>query len=282
MSSLASLASSAKLNRVGTRPPLLKYLRDFFQRRAFAFTMARYSLQAATTKSSLGAAWHVVVPALQIGVYGVIFGVLFASLRPPHFVPYLMVGIVLFQYITGCFTEGARAITSNGSLVRSLDFPRILLPVSAVVSNALRVVPLIGLMLIGLVLSGEIPSIGWTWLIPDFVLMTMFAAGATMISARLTVHTEDVNQLLPFVVRILFYLSGVFWNIDKMIHIAALKPILHYNPIHLYMAIARAGLIQGYTVTALDWIVAAVWAVAILVLGTLFFWQAEEKYGRNV
>ena len=75
-----ALASAAKLTKVGTRPRLGHYLKDFLQRRAFAYTLARYSLQASTAKSSLGAAWHVVVPALQIGVYGVIFGVLLSSM----------------------------------------------------------------------------------------------------------------------------------------------------------------------------------------------------------
>jgi teichoic acid transport system permease protein len=282
LSSLTAIATSAKLKKVGTRPKLGVYLADFWKRRTFAFAFAQYSLQASTARSSLGVAWHVLVPALQIGVYGVIFGVMLAAMRPPHFVPYLMVGIVLFQYITGCFSEGARAITSNGALVRSLEFPRILLPVSAVISNVLRVVPLIGLMLIGVVCFGEFPSWNWLWVLPDFVLMTLFAAGATMISARLTVHTEDVNQLLPFVVRILFYVSGVFWNIDKMIHIEALRVIFHNNPIHLYMQIARASLIEGYSVTSTDWLVATAWSLGILVFGVIFFWRAEEKYGRNV
>jgi len=282
MTNLTEIATSARLKKVGTRPKLGVYLSDFFKRRTFAIAFAEYSLQAQTARSSLGVAWHVLVPALQIGVYGVIFGVLLSSIRPPHFVPYLMVGIVLFQFITGSFSEGARSITNNGALVRSLEFPRILLPASVVISNIMRVVPLLALMLIGVAAFGELPKLSWLWLLPDFVMMVLFAAGATMIAARLTVHTEDVNQLLPFVVRILFYVSGVFWNIDKMIHIHWLKDILHNNPIHLYMAIARAGLIDGYTVTASDWIVAAVWSVGILAFGTVFFWLAEEKYGRNV
>jgi len=282
LTNLTEIATAARLKKVGTRPKLGVYLRDFFQRRTFAIAFAEYSLQAQTARSSLGVAWHVLVPALQIGVYGVIFGVLLSSIRPPHFVPYLMVGIVLFQFITGSFSEGARSITNNGALVRSLEFPRILLPASVVISNIMRVVPLLALMLIGVAAFGELPKLSWLWLIPDFVMMVLFAAGATMIAARLTVHTEDVNQLLPFVVRILFYVSGVFWNIDKMIHIHWLKGILHNNPIHLYMAIARAGLIDGYTVTVSDWLVAAAWSVGILAFGTVFFWLAEEKYGRNV
>ena len=277
-----ALATAAKLTKVGTRPHLWHYLKDFAQRRAFALTLARYSLQASTAKSSLGAAWHVVVPALQIGVYGAIFGILLSNARPPHFVPYLITGIVLFQFITGCFTDGAKSITSNASLVRSLDFPRILLPFSAVVSNLLRVVPLIGLMLIGILAFGEPITVGWLWFIPDFLLMILFATGASMVAARLTVHLEDLNQLLPFIVRVLFYTSGIFWNIDKMIHIHWLQIILHNNPIHLFLVIARASLVTGYTATATDWIVASAWALGTLIFGTVFFWLAEEKYGRNV
>lgn len=278
----AALAAAAKLTKVGTRPKLFHYLKDFAQRRAFAYTLARYSLQASTAKSSLGAAWHVVVPALQITVYGIIFGVLLSSIRPPHFVPYLITGIVLFQYITGCFTDGAKSITTNASLVRSLDFPRILLPVSAVVSNVLRVVPLIGLMLIGILAFGERPNAGWLLFIPDFILMTLFAAGTSMMSARVTVHLDDFNQLLPFLTRVLFYVSGIFWNIDKMVHIHWLNTILHYNPIHLYLVIARASLVSGYTTTADDWIWATAWAFGVLLFGIWWFWRAEEKYGRNV
>ena len=282
MTTLSALAGDAKLIKVGTRPRLGHYLKDFLQRRAFAYTLARYSLQASTAKSSLGAAWHVVVPALQIGVYGVIFGVLLSSIRPPHFVPYLITGIVLFQFITGCFTDGAKSITSNASLVRSLDFPRILLPVSAVVSNILRVVPLIGLMLLGILAFGERPNLGWLLLIPDFLLMVLFATGAAMIAARLTVHLEDLNQLLPFIVRVLFYTSGIFWNIDNIVHIGWLKEILHNNPIHLFLVIARSSLVSGYTATGADWLVATAWAFGILLFGTIFFWRAEERYGRNV
>lgn len=278
----SAIASNAKLTKVGTRPALGQYLKDFYKRRTFAYAFARYSLEAQTARSSLGAAWHVAVPALQIAVYGVIFGVILASARPPHFVPYLITGIVLFQYITGCFTDGARSITANSSLVRSLDFPRILLPFSAVVSNILRVVPLIGLMLLGVLAFGERPNLNWFMIIPDFVIMTAFATGATLISARLTVHLEDFNQLLPFLTRVLFYTSGIFWNIDKMIHPNWLRQIFHDNPFHLYLVIARASLVSGYTTTSSDWDWAIGWAIVTLIAGVIFFWQAEEKYGRNV
>ena len=112
------MAASAKLERVGTRPPIKRYLTDVYKRRAFAFTFSKYTLQASTAKSRLGVAWHVVVPALQITVYGLIFGLVLGSSRPNHFLPFLITGIVLFQFISAAFSDGAKSIINNASLVR--------------------------------------------------------------------------------------------------------------------------------------------------------------------
>ena len=278
-----ALATAGNLSKMGTRPKFLAYIGEAFRRRGFAWTLARYTLEAQTSRSSLGVAYHVLVPALQIGVYGIIFGLILGNSRPEHFVPYLIVGIVLFQYISGSITDGAKAITSNASLVRSLDFPRVLLPVSAMISNLLKVLPLVALMLLAVWGFGE--PVGWDWflIIPVFALMTVFASGLAMIAARLTVHLEDLNQLLPFFIRVLFYSSGIFYNVDKLsMGNPVFGAILHNNPVHIFLVLARASLVDTYTATATDWVVAAVWAVVMFAAGTWFFWMAEEKYGRNV
>ena len=279
----AALAASADLEKVGTRPKIWRYLRDAWQRRSFALTLSRFNLQASTAKSSLGVAWLVLVPALQIGIYGIIFGVVLGSVRPANFLPYLITGIVLFQFISGCFTDGAKAITANASLVRSLDFPRILLPLSSVVANVIKVGPLLVLMLLGIIGFGEVPNWNWFLLIPALLLMTLFASGLSMIAARLTVHFQDLNQLLPFLVRVLFYTSGIFYTVDRLAGgFKWAQIILHNNPFHIYLTLARGVLVDGYSATSMDWIVGSAWALATLIIGTLFFWQAEERYGRNV
>lgn len=245
--------------------------------------MAKYQMQASTASSRLGVAWHVLVPALQILVYGLIFGLVLGANRPARFLPYLIVGVVLFQFISGAFADGAKSITSNASLVRSLNFPRVLLPSSSVMANVYKIVPLIGLMLIGLVVMGE--PITWSWLliIPVLALITLFGLGLAMISARLTVSFADLGQMIPFLTRVAFYASGVFFDIEKLLHgTGALLLVFASNPIHIYLKLARAALVTGYEASALDWMLAGAWSIAILVAGFIFFWRAEARYGRNV
>jgi teichoic acid transport system permease protein len=58
--------------------------------------------------------------------------------------------------------------------------------------------------------------------------------------------------------------------------------LLESNPIHIFLKIARSILVSGYSATLTDWIIAASWAVGTMLVGFIFFWRAEEKYGRIV
>lgn len=280
--SLADFAREHGLKRVGARPAFLDYLAQAWQRRDFAITMSVYANQAANAKNRLGRWWNIILPTLQALVYGLIFGVLMGSNRPENFIPFLLTGVFLFSYISGSMTSGATSVTGNTGLVRSLSFPRMLLPVSAVIRQFLNALPQIALLMISLVVFGQ--GITWKWLlmIPVLLLFTMFNLGVAMIIARLTVHILDINKLLPFVVRVLFYTSGIFFALDQV-----LKPwptvlaVLQYNPIYDLIQLSRGLLVHGHTDTAFLWLTSIGWSVGVLVVGVFFFWKAEERYGRE-
>jgi teichoic acid transport system permease protein len=280
--SSAELARAHGLVPVGNRPPLGSYLADVWRRRAFAFTLAQYRLLVSTARSRLGVAWLVIVPALQITVYGLIFGLILGDSRPEKFLPYLVVGVVLFQFLAGSFSDGARAITSNRTLARSLSFPRVLLPLSAMVSQVIKFAGLLLIALIALPLLGELPNWQWLLVIPVILLAAVFALGTSMIAARMTVEFADLSQLIPFITRVAFYASGVFFSVDKLTGALPWLGFLEWaNPVSVYLTLARGQLIVGYEAPLWLWGVGAAWSFAILLIGFAFFWAAEEKYGRG-
>ncbi len=282
MSEAANLAREHGLLPIGTRPPLRQYLRDAWRRRGFAATLARYRLIASTARSRLGAAWIVIVPSLQILTYGLIFGLVLGDSRPDNFLPYLVVGVVIFQMLAGAFSDGARSITSNASLARTLNFPRVLLPFAALIAQFLKSAGLILLMLLALPLLGESPSWNWLLLIPTLLLALLFGFGVALIAARLTVQLEDLSQLIPFVTRVAFYASGVFFSFDKLAGALPWASVLEWaNPVALYLALARSGLVGGYEVPIWYWPLALAWGVITVAIGFLFFYRAEERYGRG-
>jgi teichoic acid transport system permease protein len=103
-----------------------------------------------------------------------------------------------------------------------------------------------------------------------------------MIMARIGAQVQDINKVLPFAVRILFYTSGIFFSMDHLLRAhPQILAVLHYNPIYDYIELARGLLIEGYEATPFLWLTSTGWAIVTLVVGVLFFWKAEERYGRE-
>lgn len=273
------------LSKVGGRPPLPRYLADVFRRREFIYSLARYRLEAENGRNRLGMGWVVLKPLLNAAVYGLVFGFLLQTSRGVEdFVAFLVIGVLMFEYFSTCFTTGAKSITSNAALVQSLSFPRMSLPLALVVQRFMQYVPMVVIMAIVAVVFGNAPDAQWLLLVPLVLLFTVFNTGLTLITARLTVHFRDLTQLLPFVSRFFFYTSGIFYSIDQRFDEGSIfRAVADAQPIHEFLSLGRAVLLDGpeYAMPWHFWGYASAWSVAVLVFGTVFFWAAEERYGRT-
>ena len=267
---------------MGARPSFFNYIAETWQRKDFAVALSTFSNEAANARNRLGKWWNILLPTIQAATYGLIFGVILGDSRPDNFLPFLFTGVFLFSFMSGSFYSGASSITSNSGLVRSLSFPRALLPISTVITQFVNLIPQIGILLVTLLIIQHEITWGWLALIPILFLMMMFAAGLAMIAARLTAQVRDLSKLLPFVTRIFFYVSGIFFSVDKVLeNHPEIYAIVKWNPVYDYIEIARGALVRGYTMETDIWIACIVWAFAIFVFGSIFFWKAEEEYGRD-
>ncbi|WP_430867952.1 ABC transporter permease [Demequina aurantiaca] len=278
------IAADAGLERVGARAPLGEYLKELWVRRHFAYTLARFRIQATMSENRLGLGWIVIRPIFTVIIFGTIFGLIMPRTSRPedNFIPFLVIGVFVFEYFSKSFSAGAKSITSNAALVRSLNFPRMLLPLASIMQQIFELVPIMAVMAIIVVVFGE--PITWSWLLVPVILalMTMFNMGVALISARLTVHMRDVTQIIPLVTRILFYSSGIFYSLDQVL---ADKPellrIVQLNPVHDFISLVRAQMLAGTEVSPEMWWVSVIASVSLLVIGVVFFWRAEERYGRD-
>ena len=267
---------------MGARPSFFNYISEAWRRRDFAIALSTFSNEAANARNRLGKWWNILLPTIQAATYGLIFGLILGDSRPDNFLPFLFTGVFLFSFMSGSFYSGASSITSNSGLVKSLSFPRALLPISTVLSQFINLLPQLGILLVTLLIIQR--QITWSWLalIPIVFLMTLFATGLAMIAARLTVQVRDLSKLLPFVTRIFFYVSGIFFSVDQVLaNHPQVYAIVKCNPVYDYIEIARGALVQGYTMETDIWIACTVWAVVTFVFGSIFFWKAEEEYGRD-
>lgn len=281
--SLADLAASNGLHRVGARPRFWQYLKQAWGRRDFVWAMSRYRMRADLEGNRLGVFWLVLQPVINAAIYGSIFYFLVGEKgRGEDYPAHVVIGVFLFQFFSKSLSNGAKSITGNQSLVQSLAFPRLTLPVGEVIEQFLSLLPSMGVLVILLPLLGDWPTPQWLLMIPLLALFTLFNTGIALIAARLTVHVRDLTQLLPFISRILFYTSGVLFNVGAVLeqHPALLR-LYDFHPLYQVLQMARAVLMGGRDYDPMYWVYFSVWAVGTLVVGLVFFWAAEERYGRD-
>lgn len=149
------------------------------------------------------------------------------------------------------------------------------------VSQVLKFFGLLVIALIALPILGEMPRWSWLEMFPVILLTALFSSGLAMLAARLTVHFTDLTQLIPFITRVAFYASGVFFSIEKLV---AGYPVLEFmnwaNPVSVYLTLGRSAMVTGYSADLTLWIAGSAWAIGTLLVGFIFFWRAEERYGR--
>lgn len=270
------------LPRLGGRPRLAVYLRLLWRRRHFTVELARSRFRAENEQDRLGIAWIVIKPLINAAVYGLVFGLLLPkSSRPENFVPFLVAGIFVFQFFAQSFAEGAKSITGNLGLVRSLHFPRSLLPIATVLQRAYGLAPMMVVLAAIVLVTGEGVHVIWLQVVPALLLATLFNTGIAFIAARLTIHVRDVAQLIPFVTRLLFYVSGIFFSIERVVTDRVLLGVLQANPVHVYISLVRGAFLPDIPAPTHLWWLGIGWALLALVGGFLFFWAAEERYGRD-
>jgi len=125
----------------------------------------------------------------------------------------------------------------------------------------------------------------WNWLlvVPAIALLTMFNLGLALFLSRLVAQVRDINQVLPFVIRIWMYISGVFFSVtmvsDRLPH--SLNWVLEANPMATYISLVRDCLMYSEVSQPWAWWAGTGWAIFALVGGFWFFYRAEERYGRG-
>jgi teichoic acid transport system permease protein len=275
-------APAPGLQRAGARLPVGEYSRRLWERRWFVATYATSSNAVGYEGSFLGQAWQLLTPLLNILVYYLIFGLLLHTNRGvPNYIAFLSVGVFVFSFCQNSLVSGSRSITGNIGLVRALQFPRAVLPVSTTLVALLQLLYSLVVMVPILLISGEPLTWSWLELAPAIGLQALFCLGLAFIVARIAARVPDTTQILPFVSRVWMYMSGVMYSVQVFTkgHPGWVSSVLTLNPGYVYLSLARHALLVGSPATFTTWLTAIAWSVGTLAMSYLYFWRGEELYG---
>jgi teichoic acid transport system permease protein len=264
----------------GRVPKTRDYLRDLWARREFAIFVPYHDLRVQKINTVVGQFWHFLNPALTFAVYYLVFGVIAPLDRGiSNYVGFLVIGIMLYTMMTRVMTDGLSAIESNAGLIRSVEFPRALLPITSVIGQAMAFVPALVVLFVALFLTGETPSLRWLVILPVLTACLSINTGLALLMARAGFAVRDLSQIIQHVFRLLFYVSGVLFLPSQWIKDSELGARLFaINPIYVVLTAARWALLDNQVVEVEIPILLVVYAIVLPIIGMIVFMRAEHRY----
>lgn len=257
------------------------HLKEVHQYRDLIFLFVRRSFVSKYKQTVLGPAWSIIQPLITTFVFTFVFGRL-AGLAPggvPSFL-FFMSGNVAWSYFSGCLNSTAHTFTGNAGIFGKVYFPRLVMPISTVLSNLIYFAIQFFLFLIFLVvywIKGDVQPTLYALMLPLLLLqMAMLGMGVGVIISSLTTKYRDLVMLVGFGVQLWMYGTPVAYDIgivpEKYMSLYMLNPM---TPVINTFRKAFLGLgefdLPHYLIS---------WAVtlAMLVIGIMLFNRVEKTF----
>jgi ABC-2 type transport system permease protein len=203
--------------------------------------------------SVLGYAWQVMRPLLLFGVLYVLFTqVIDVGNDTPLYGVALLLGLVLYTFFSEATGAAVSCIVDRENLVRKIEFPRLAVPLSVVLTALFNLALNLGVVVVFLLASGG--SVRWSWLemIPLVALLAILASGSAMLLSALYVRARDIKPIWDVVLQVLFYATPIFYTIETVQDSAPtwVAKALMLNPFAAILQQARHAVVDPEYVTA--------------------------------
>lgn len=259
------------------------YLNDIWRLRAFLIALPSEEIRTRHQDTFLGNLWHLANPLLSAAVYYIIFGVLLTTGGAiPNYLGYLTIGVFAFNLTARTVTTGTRSVSGKAGLIRSMRFPRAMLPISDVMSHSMTFIAELTALAAVVLLTGERPSLRWLALPIILGIHSLLNLGLVFYVARLNEAFRDIESIVPFIFRLLIYFSGAMFPVvtyakkyPQWVQTAA-----RFNPLGAILDMYRwafMGRPMDMTATAVMLLITA----GLVVGGFRYFRAAEMLYGRS-
>lgn len=252
-------------------------LPELWRYRELLYILAWRDVKVRYKQTVIGAAWAIIQPFFSMVVFSLFFGSL--AKIPSDSIPYPLfsyAALVPWTFFANGLSESANSLVGNANLLKKIYFPRLIIPISAVISGVIDF-SLAFLVLLGMMLYYHIlPTANIFWLPLLALLAFITALGVGLWLSGLNVQFRDVRYIVPFLVQ--------FWLFaTPIVYPSSLIPekwrlLYAINPMVGVVEGFRWSLLGADTAPGPMILVSALAAVALLVSGAFYFRRLEKTF----
>src|SRR5438128_240524 len=189
---------------------------DLFRYRELFGNLFRRDLQAKYKGSVLGVAWSLVNPLVLLGIYLLVFSLLWKAIPVDHPALFLLSGLAIWIFFSTSLQAASRSMLDSANLIRKTRFPRQLVPLSVVGANVVSFAAMLaGLLVLDFALLPRVRGTEWA-AIPVAVLVVALVAGLAIVFASLNVLFRDIEHLMAALLLPWFFLTPILYPLSGL------------------------------------------------------------------
>lgn len=258
-------------------------LKEIWDYRDLILIFVRRDIVAIYKQTVLGPLWFFLAPIFTVIAYNFVFGTI-ADMETDG-VPkplFYLSGTTLWGYFQTCFTATSNTFTSNANIFGKVYFPRMVAPISTILSSLLKfgVQMLMFFAFLGYYMffdENDVHITNWVFVFPLLVVMMgALSLGLGIIISAMTTKYRDLKNFIGFGVTLLMYITPVIYPVSSVPD--SYSWFIKYNPITPIIEAFRLGFTGAGTVSWLDLLYSGGFIMVILLIGALMFHQVEKTF----
>jgi lipopolysaccharide transport system permease protein len=252
-------------------------LRELWDYRELLYFLVWRDVKVRYKQTAIGASWAVLQPLLTMIIFTMVFGK-FANM-PSNGLPYPIfsyVALLPWTYFAKSLTQSITSVVGNAHLITKVYFPRLLLPIAAVVAGIIDFAIAFAFLIVMMVWYGIVPDWEIVFL-PLFVILTMMTAlSVSLWLSVINVRYRDIGQAVPFLLQIWMFASPVAYAVSVVPE--KWRLIYSLNPMAGVVEGFRWALTHSESPPILPIVVSSIMVIALLYGGLVFFKRMEETF----
>lgn len=210
----------------------------------YAIRSAKAELKSEVADSYLNWLWWIIEPLCFMLIYTFVFGVVFKS-SEEHFAVFVFVGLTAWEFFNRMLTGSVKLIINNRGLVTKVYIPKYILLLAKSFTYLFKLFISFGITFILMIFMHVPFTFHMLFIIPILLVLYVLAFGIGMLLMNFGVYLDDLANLTNIVLKMVFYLSGVFYNITSRLKGTLGFILLRFNPIAFIMNEFRKVTIYG-------------------------------------
>lgn len=260
-------------------------LKEIWQYRDLLLLFVKRDIITVYKQTILGPLWYLIQPLFTSVTFTIIFNNV-AGIQTGSVPPFLfnLAGITVWNYFTACLNGTSDTFRANASIFGKVYFPRIITPLSVVISNLIKFVIQFLIFIafyIFYFIKGYDLALNWYVLLFPvlIIIMGILGLGLGMLISSVVTKYRDFSNLISFGIQLLMYLSAVIYPMELVkTKLPAYAWIVEYNPLAYIIETSRYMLLNigGVSILGLSYTLGV--TIAIFFLGLLVFNKTEKNF----